>query len=267
MQMTEIKAYAKINLDLKILGRLQNGYHKIRSTFQAVSLYDTINILKIKRGFQLTGSLICLPEENTITKAKKSLEKLIQYPLPCIIDLQKNIPVSAGLGGGSSDAATALHGLNKLFGIGLNLNELAKIGLEIGSDVPFFLYNKGTALVTGRGETVKAAKRRLSEFYVIARPHKRISTAESYKRYDETSKSFFELAQEKCPATGLIHEYFSSYSREYGMSGTGPSMFAGFESYENALKASNGLDRKLRGFDGDIFICKPSSRTYEFAGN
>lgn len=260
MQQTEIKAYAKINLELNILGKLADGYHKINSIFQAVTLYDTINISKIKKGFELIGNFVCSPDKNLVSKAKNSLEEIIQDSLPCRIDLQKSIPISAGLGGGSSDAAATLLGLNELFKLNLNIKKLVEIGLKIGSDVPFFLFNQGTARVKGRGEIVKPVKIEIPNFYVIARPHKRVNTAEMYLIHDKTGKNFFDLAKEICPSVRTLYEYFSSLSDNCGMSGSGPSVFAGLNNYEEALKIASGLGK----FDGDIFICQPSAKTHEF---
>lgn len=260
MQQIEIKAYAKINLDFKILGRLPNSYHKIRSIFQAVNLYDTIFISKEKK-FYLTGSIICTPKENLIVKAKEMLENFVKRRLPCKIHLVKNIPICAGLGGGSSDAAATLIGLNKIYSLNLNLKQLIGIGLKIGSDVPFFLSNNGTALVEGIGEKIKPIKKKLSKFYVLARPHKRIETSGMYHLFDKQGKTLLELAQKICPDCKKIYSYFAKISDEYGMSGSGPTLFAGFGSYDKAIKAIENLG--IKKFNGDFFICTPCKRTYE----
>lgn len=256
-----IKAYAKINLSLEILERLVNGYHKIRSIFQAINLYDFITISKEERDFYLTGSIICPQKENLITKAKETLENFINRKLPCRIHIIKNIPISAGLGGGSSDAAATLVGLNKLYSLNLNSKQVMEIGLKVGSDVPFFVSNIGTALVEGVGEKMKPIKRKLSKFYVLARPHKRIATSKMYQLFDDRKKNFFELAQEICPSVKGLSAYFSSVSNECDMSGSGPTIFAGFDSYNKAMKAIENFG--IEKFDGDFFICKPSTRTYE----
>ena len=255
-----IRAFAKINLNLKILNKLPNGYHEIYSIFQAVDIYDTISIFKEQKSFYLTGSIVCSLRENLISKAKRALELFVGRSLPCRIHLIKNIPVSAGLGGGSSDAAATLIGLNKLYELNLNLKQLVKIGLQVGSDVPFFISNMGTALVRGTGEEVELIRRKLSSFYVLARPHKRISTSEMYSLFDKHGKTFSELIQEICPDAKKIYSHFRSASNECGISGSGPTIFAGFNSYKEALERIEEFN--FEKFKGDFFICKPSQKTY-----
>lgn len=259
--MVEVKAYAKINLTLKILNKLPDGYHELRSVFQAVDLYDIISLSKERKGFYLTGSFVCPAKDNLVKKAKEALESFIGKELSCRIHLIKNIPVCAGLGGGSSDAASTLIGLNELYSLGLNLEQLVQIGSELGSDVPFFILNEGTALVEGVGDKINPVKRRLSRFYVLARPHKRLSTAEMYKLYDKKGKTFFELAQELCPGVKELYNHFNPAANECGMSGSGPTVFAGFDSYDKALRAVEGFG--VEAFNGDFFICRPSMKTYE----
>lgn len=263
MDKIEIRAYAKINLTLDILDKLSNGYHKINSIFQAIDLYDTLLISKTENGFYLDSSVNCSHKENLITKARAKIEDFIKRSLPCKIHLSKNIPESAGLGGGSSDAAAALIGLNNLFKLNLDIEQLSKIGAQVGKDVPFFIYNMGTALVEGIGEKIKASKKKPSNFYVLAKPNQGISTSEIYSLFDQhnKSKSFFELAEKICPSIKKLYSYFSPISKECAMSGTGPTIFAGFDSYGDALRAKNNF--KDATFEGDFYICKPSKETYK----
>jgi len=263
MEKIQIKAYAKINLTLEILDKLSNGYHKINSVFQAIDIYDTLSILKTEDRFCLNSSVNCCDKENLITKAWEKMSDFVKKELLCTIDLLKNIPESAGLGGGSSDAAATLIGLNNLFKLNLNIKQLSKIGTSIGSDVPFFIYNIGTALVNGMGEKIKISNRKPSNFYVLAKPNKGISTSEIYSLFDQhnKSKSFFELVQKIYPSIKTIYSYFSLISNDYAMSGTGPTIFAGFNSYKEALRAKNNF--KDETFKGNFYICKPSRETYK----
>jgi len=263
MQKIEIRAYAKINLTLKILDKLPNGYHKIHSIFQAIDLYDRLLISKTDKDFSLNTTVNCSVKENLVTKAREKMENFTKRNLPCRINLSKNIPESAGLGGGSSDAAATLIGLNNLFKLNLNLKQLSEIGAQVGKDVPFFIYNIGTALVEATGEKIKVSNRKPSNFYVLAKPYQGINTSEIYSLFDQhnKSKSFFELAQKICPSVKKLYSYFSSISKENGMTGTGPTIFAGFDSYEEALKAKNNFKDKI--FKGDFYICRPSEKTYE----
>jgi 4-diphosphocytidyl-2-C-methyl-D-erythritol kinase len=266
MDKIEIRAYAKINLTLEILGKLSNGYHKINSIFQAINLHDTLLIFKTKNGFCLDSSVNCHDEDNLITKAWEKMEYFVERSLPCRIHLSKNIPESAGLGGGSSDAAATLIGLNNLFKLSLNLKQLSRIGAQIGKDVPFFIYNVGTALVNGIGEKIKESDRNPSNFYVLAKPNQEISTSEIYSLFDQynKSKSFYELAQEICPSIKKLYSYFSPISKECAMSGTGPTIFAGFDFYEDALEAKDNFNDAT--FKGNFYICRPSKKTYEKIG-
>ncbi|MCX6709427.1 MAG: 4-(cytidine 5'-diphospho)-2-C-methyl-D-erythritol kinase [Candidatus Woesearchaeota archaeon] len=259
----EIKAFAKINLSFEIMGKLPSGNHEISSVFQSVGLFDYLKISKIREGYELSGSVLCNPEDNLATKAKQTLEYYVESELPCSIELTKSIPVSSGLGGGSSDAASVLIGLNELYKIGLSQEELLAISSEIGSDVPFFVRNSGTALVSGAGEKVSPADCSHFPYYVLARPHKRLSAKKMYELYDETGKSFFELANEMCPKIGELYVFFSTISKQCGMSGSGPTVFAGFENYKEAEKQVS--DFGIEHFDGDFFICRALDRTYEIA--
>lgn len=256
-----IKSYAKINLEFEILDKLPNGYHNIHSVFQAVDIYDLITIKKLNKGFELTGAIVSSTKENLIDKAKGKLESYVNKELPCSIHLIKSLPIGAGLGGGSSNAASTLIGLNKLFSLNLDKNELVKLGTDLGADVPFFIANSGTAEVRGIGEKIKPIERVLSGYYVLARPHKRINTAEMYKKYDETNKSFFELASKSCPDVKKMYDYFSSISNEVGMSGSGPTIFAGFNNYNKALESIQSFG--VMKFNGDFSICRPVDETYK----
>jgi 4-diphosphocytidyl-2-C-methyl-D-erythritol kinase len=203
----------------------------------------------------------CPAKENLITKAREKLEDFIGKSIKCRVNLFKNIPESAGLGGGSSDAASALICFNKLYKLNLGLHQLCKIGMQVGKDVPFFIYNIGTALVKGTGEKIKVSNRKPSNFYVLAKPCESINTRTMYSLFDKKAKSFFELAQKICPSVKKLYSYFFSISKECGMTGTGPTIFAGFDSYEEALKAKNNF--RDRRFKGDFYICRPSKKTYE----
>lgn len=144
-----IQANAKINLDLKILKRLPNGYHQIESIFQSIDLSDFLlfekpgtraNLGAGSKNNQFSGAIVCPEPENIILKAQKTLEELLDKSLPCKIHLQKSIPIAAGLGGGSADGAAVLLALNLLYNLKLSKKELTEIGAKIGADVPFFFY-------------------------------------------------------------------------------------------------------------------------------
>ena len=183
------KAYAKVNVFLKITG-LRNNYHEIISRFMRVnSLYDELSFVpKSEEDFKIIGSFSCETEQNTIYKAylalkkstdSKALEKLMRT---YAVKVKKSIPAFAGLGGGSSDAATYLKMCNEVLHLGLSLNELASIGLEVGADVPFFIYGYDSANVSGIGEVVEEFKEELLDYEVFT-PDVKISTPKIYQTY------------------------------------------------------------------------------------
>ncbi|MCD6174095.1 MAG: 4-(cytidine 5'-diphospho)-2-C-methyl-D-erythritol kinase [Sulfurimonas sp.] len=183
------KAHAKVNIFLKITG-LRDNYHEIISRFMKVnSLYDELSFFpKKEEVFKIVGKFSCSTEQNTIYKAylalkkmtnSEALEKLMKTHG---VEVKKSIPAFAGLGGGSSDAATYLKMCNEVLHLGLSLNELAKIGLEVGADVPFFIYGYNSANVSGIGEVVEEFKEPLLDFEIFT-PKVEISTPKVYQIY------------------------------------------------------------------------------------
>lgn len=252
-----VQANAKINLNLKILGKRPDGYHQIESIFQSIDLSDFLLFEKPKSD-QFTGAIICPEAENIILKAKKSLERILGKSLPCRIHLQKSIPIAAGLGGGSADAAATLQGLNLLYNLKLSKKELAKIGVKIGADVPFFFYG-GTCQVKGIGEKVTQIKKALPNFFLLFRPHKRVETKKMYELYDKTKKSFLEINREICPEIKKLERYLEKFSLKPELSGSGPTIFCGLNNYKLAQKIAEGYS----DFNGDIFICHPQKRALD----
>ena len=147
------KAFAKVNLTLEILGKRRDGYHNLASVMQTVDLYDTLEFSEADDVLVTCDDDEITPEINLATKAAQALQRKTGVSLGANISIKKNIPVSAGMGGGSTDAAAALRGLNKLWKLGLSLDELTELAADVGSDVPF-LVSGGTSLVQGRGEEV-----------------------------------------------------------------------------------------------------------------
>jgi len=194
--MKKYKAYAKVNIFLKITG-VRGDYHEIISRFMKVKdLYDELSFVPKEQTdaraneFKIIGDFSCEVQQNTIYKAyfalknateSEALEQLMQN---YAIKVEKNIPAFAGLGGGSSDAATYLKMCNNTLNLGLSLNELAKIGLEVGADVPFFIYGYDSANVSGIGEVVQEYKEELLDIQTYT-PKIEISTPRVYKVYRE----------------------------------------------------------------------------------
>jgi len=252
-----IQANAKLNLDLKIVGKRADGYHLLSSTFQSIDLSDFLFFEKSREN-NFTGAIICPSAENIIFKAKKILEETLNKKLPCRIHLQKSIPIAAGLGGGSADAAATLLALNSLYKLNLSKKELVEIGAKIGADVPFFFYG-GTCKVGGTGEKVVPIKKKLPRIFLLFRPHQRIETKKMFELYDKTGKNFLTLAKELCLEIKNLEKYFSKFNLTLRMSGSGPTVFCGVNNYNLAKKIAENYP----AFNGDIFICHPQNKALE----
>jgi 4-diphosphocytidyl-2-C-methyl-D-erythritol kinase len=248
------RAYAKVNVFLKITG-MRDNYHEIISRFMRVdSLYDELSFSKkTKDGFEIIGEFSCETQQNTIYKAyialreavkSDSLDKLMQT---YAVEVKKSIPAFAGLGGGSSDAATYLKMCNEVLDLGLSQNELAKIGLTVGADVPFFIYGFDSANVSGIGEVVEEFKEDILNFEVYT-PKVEISTPKVYVSYRENfyapidgfeteelkNKTSLEVLESMSadeandlfkPALQEYSELKKHYKHGYYFSGSGSSFF------------------------------------------
>ena len=253
--MKTYKAYAKVNIFLKITG-MRGDYHEIISRFMKVnSLYDELSFSKKESDeFKIIGDFSCTTKQNTIYKAYEALKKTLKdsssldkLMVSYAVKVHKNIPAFAGLGGGSSDAATYLHMCNEVLHLGLSKNELAKIGMAVGADVPFFIYGYESANVSGVGEVVEEFKEDVLDFEIFT-PKIEISTPKVYKSYREnfydpidgfetqrlkelTSK---EIISTMCadeandlfkPALQEYKELKEHYRHGYYFSGSGSSFF------------------------------------------
>jgi len=256
-------AHAKINLTLEILGKREDGYHALASIMQTIALHDTLAIT-----ISADGHLQCftdLPElnteENLVMRAAERLRREAgRAELGAWIELQKQTPVQAGLGGGSSDAAATLMRLNELWKLGVKPARLLELAAELGSDLPFFL-SGGTALVEGRGEFVTALPPAEPLWLLLAKPEIGISTREVFARvgpddYSDGSNTFALadairageslpfalLANSLEPVTISLYPELDQLRRQLlaagaplvRMSGSGPSLFVPFRHLEEA---------------------------------
>lgn len=182
------RAHAKVNLDLRVLGTRADGYHELRTVFQTIELHDTIVCAARSGPFSLKCRMpgVPLDETNLVWRAAEALWKALGRagaPRDTSVTIDKTIPIEAGLGGGSADAAAALQALGRLWG-GAPLSLLRDVASGIGADVPFFL-SGGTALGLGRGEEIYPLVDLPVHWVVIVRPPYGVSTAEAYAWYDE----------------------------------------------------------------------------------
>lgn len=183
-----LKAYAKVNFALDVVGVRSDGYHELRTVMQSISLADEVAVERIGGGFELRvepeNPGIGPWEENTAYLAWKLLCGLHGAELPVRVTLRKNVPAGAGLGGGSSDAAAVLRALDELFGLGLSAEELGKAGVRIGADVPFCL-SGGTALAEGVGERLTPATAPPDHRLLVVKPPRGADTGKVYRAYDK----------------------------------------------------------------------------------
>ena len=182
-----LKAYAKVNFALDVVGVRPDGYHELRTVMQSISLADEVAVKRTGGGFELRvepeNPGIGPWEENTAYLAWKLLCELHGAELPVRVTLRKNVPAGAGLGGGSSDAAAVLRGLDELFGLGLSAEESRTAARKIGADVPFCL-GGGTALAEGVGETLTPAPAPPDHRLLVVKPTRGADTGRVYRAYD-----------------------------------------------------------------------------------
>jgi 4-diphosphocytidyl-2-C-methyl-D-erythritol kinase len=261
-----LRAPAKINWFLSVLSRRKDGYHDINSLMQCVSLYDDLLFYRAS-ALEVVCDLDIPLEDNLVYKAASLLQKYASCRKGIKIILHKNIPASAGLGGGSSDAASTLLGLNTLWCLGLKKRELAAVALEIGSDVPFFL-NGPSAIVQGRGERITHMDFDSSMALLLVKPPASVPTAWAYKSMKKLTKKTVDI---KLFCRALDERDFASLSsmlkndlekvvvKEYpvvgkiknglleqgsvlsAMSGSGPTVFGVFESTAKAFSAARAF--------------------------
>ncbi len=283
-----LRAFAKVNYALEVRGLRGDGYHGISTVMQSISLADEVEIERTGEGFELTvepqDAEVGVIKENTVYKAQKMLEKHSGFELPVRMRLRKSIPVGAGLGGGSADAAATLVGLNELFELDLSDAELRKIGVEVGADVPFCL-SGGTALGEGIGEVLSLLPGPPPHCLTVAKPVAGANTAQIYRAYDEQPRRdnisvapvvdalgvrdlgalARSLGNDLAPVTkGLVpevrvleEELLHAGALGAGMSGSGTAVFGMFGSDAEARAAANGLQTHL------VVVCRPVAKGVE----
>ncbi len=180
-----IKAYAKINLGLDVVRRLENGYHEVKMVMQTVGIYDVLEFQRTEGGIVITTDSGELPtdENNLIYKAAKLMMEAYHIGEGVKIHLEKHIPIAAGMAGGSTDAAATLKGMNRLFDLGCTLKDLMELGVKIGADVPYCVMG-GTALAEGIGEKLTPLAPAPDCYVLVAKPDINVSTKYVYEHLD-----------------------------------------------------------------------------------
>lgn len=181
----QIKSYAKINISLDIIGKREDGYHLLEMIMQQVELYDLIDVNIIAKGIKISCNKSYVPtdERNIAYKAAKLFMDTYKINKGVSINIEKNIPVAAGLAGGSGNGATVLRGMRDLFKVSASDEDLMELGATIGADVPYCIKG-GTALCEGIGEKLTPLKSFKDKIILLVKPNFGVSTKETYKSID-----------------------------------------------------------------------------------
>ncbi len=271
----KLRAYAKINLGLDVLRRREDGYHDVKMIMQTIQMYDMLEMEKSEQpGIHLTTNLSYIPvnENNLVYKAVKLLMDQYRIEEGITISLNKFIPVAAGMAGGSSDAAAALVGVNRMFQLGLTRQQLMELGVKIGADVPYCVM-RGTALAEGIGEKLTALPPMPQCYVLIGKPGISVSTKFVYTNlnlgpdthhpdidgmiqalqngdlYGITDRMENVLESVTIPAYPVI-DTIKDHMKAHGavnamMSGSGPTVFGIFDDKEKAEYACEKLRESM----------------------
>ena len=281
MSMTSLtlRAPAKINLSLRILGKRHDGYHELHTVFQRITLADQLSFRAIPKGINLRCAHSDLPSDSTnlVFKACRLVQSYSGLKKGVEVFLEKRIPLASGMGGGSSDAATALIGMNRLFRLGLREDELLHLGQQLGADVPFFIFNSPLALGEGRGDILTSLPSATKMSVCLTFLPEGISTKSVYNALvlaqnppsltkiscDATMLSVFltsknlpgisnllrnDLLKPACQIKPAIGRVLSFLRREWpcsAMSGSGPTLFTLFEDMNEARSAARKISGSL----------------------
>jgi 4-diphosphocytidyl-2-C-methyl-D-erythritol kinase len=233
-----LPARAKLNLDLAVLGRRDDGFHNVRTTLQAIDLHDLITLTPSnKTSITISGLTLKNTQDNSILKAHAALEEASKKTLPTQIHLHKRIPPGGGMGGASSDAATALKGLAALHHVKA---ELAPIARQLGADVPFFLAG-GTAIAEQRGDHLTPIPTEQA-WFAIAWPGAELLTSDVYRAWDEMPGEMpNQLANAAMHVSPQLREFAASLGSKWQMTGSGSAFFLRCDDEEEARTATAKL--------------------------
>ena len=273
MEKTERRAYAKINLGLDVLRRRENGYHDVKMVMQTVGIYDELIFEKIEKGIIVTTDKEELPTDkgNLIYRAAELLAEKYQIRKGVRISLKKNIPIAAGMAGGSTDAAAVFHGMNVLFDLRMDEKTMREEGVKIGADVPYCIMG-GTALSEGIGEVLTALPMPPKAVLCIARPDINVSTKFVYENLhiervkdhpdidgmvqairegdlkgitDRMANVLETVTVKEYPIIEEIKKQMMESGAENAlMSGSGPTVFGVFAEEAKAREAMEKIQRK-----------------------
>lgn len=273
MKTLKIKSPGKINLRLDVMGKRSDGYHELRMINSAVSIYDDIELEVIDRGIEViteNDPLVPPGIDNIVYGAAKEILAYSNKNVGIRVRINKKIPTAAGMGGGSSNAASVIMGLNQMLKIDLSKDKLMKIGLRFGADIPFFMYGS-PAIATGVGESLVKVKKLPKIPFVIVHPNVPVSTKSVYEKYrpnghgNHQEELPLEFATKKTVVRYLNNDLESVTCKQYPivneiknllirsgalgaqMTGSGPSVFGIFSDKLEAEKAQKKLLSKSDG--------------------
>lgn len=260
--MIALEAFAKVNRSLVVLGRRLDGYHEIDTLFQTIDLSDNLRLDEDERlMLSIAGSTLHSDDSNLVLRAARALSERAGGDRGARLHLSKKIPVGAGLGGGSADAAATLLGLNALWRLGLTAEELRPVAALVGSDVPFFLFG-GLARGTGRGERIETLPDPPDESLVLLLPTFGMATAEVYRALDAgpvpnplppradssamPDRNDLEAAAERLrPELSSLRSALVSHGAVSArLSGSGSTVYGLFRSEPEAHAAAAALGRR-----------------------
>ena len=251
----KLKALAKINLGLDVLGRRENGYHDVRMIMQSIYLYDNVTIEKKEEaGIQLETNLHYLPvdEKNIAYKAAKMLMDEFQISGGVKIYLDKHIPVAAGMAGGSSNAAAVLVGMNRLFELNLSQQDLMDRGVKLGADVPYCVM-RGTVLAEGIGEILTPLDPMPKCFVLIAKPAISVSTKVVYEKLD--SKEIEDHPDIDAIIDGLKEQNLEKIALSMGnvLENVTVDDYPIIDDIKNVMKDAGALNAMMSGSGPTVF--------------
>ena len=270
MDSLKLNCPAKLNLNLSVLSKRIDGMHEIKTQFQLINLFDEMLIkktsstsisVKTNLGTSIDG------EENIVFDAVRSLSNYIGKEIHCDIEIVKNIPLGGGLGGGSSNAAAALIGINFLFKLGLSFSELMKLGKKLGADVPFFIFGKN-AHASGIGEKLSEEIKHSNKKYLLLFPQVHSSTKELFSEWDDLSKdsqesilmkeenSFLPIFLEKNQDIKKIFNELNK-NNSFKLSGTGSTIFCAYNDQGKIEKTLKKIPTKWRHSFCEPLQCSP----------
>jgi 4-diphosphocytidyl-2-C-methyl-D-erythritol kinase len=266
----KLNSPAKLNLNLSVLRKRIDGMHEIKTRFQLINLSDEVLIKKTSsKSISVKTNLAPSIEnkKNIVFSAIKLLSDHIGKEIHCEVDIVKNIPLGGGLGGGSSNAATALIGINFLFELGLTSKELMKLGEKLGADVPFFIFGKN-AFASGIGEILSEDNKNIDDKYLLLFPQIHSSTKELFSKWDGLNKSaqkslldneensFLPIFLDQNREVKIIfHELCKNNS--FKLSGTGSTIFCTYNDISEIEKTLKKIPSKWRHSFCEPLQCSP----------